>query len=71
MRKVYVVGIGQKQHFDMLFAAARKVGFVDDRVSLNHLGFGNGLPDRAEPTGTGVAGASKWPISVCLQVVTY
>jgi arginyl-tRNA synthetase len=56
-RAVYVVGIGQKQHFDMVFAAARKVGFVDDRISLEHLGFGNllastGLPFKTREGGT-------------------
>lgn len=39
-RMVYVVGLPQKQHFEMVFAAARKLGFAGEDVSLEHLGFG-------------------------------
>ncbi|MEK7732446.1 MAG: arginine--tRNA ligase, partial [Planctomycetota bacterium] len=39
-RIVYVVGLAQKQHFEMVFAAARKVGWVGPDVCLEHLGFG-------------------------------
>ena len=54
-RIVYVVGLAQKQHFDMLFAAVRQVGWVNDTVSLEHLGFGNmlGPDDRPFKTSEG------------------
>ncbi|MFQ5353159.1 MAG: arginine--tRNA ligase, partial [Candidatus Binatia bacterium] len=42
-RILYVVGLPQKQHFEMVFAAARKLGFAGDHVSLEHLGFGSVL----------------------------
>ena len=48
-RIVYVVGLAQKQHFEMLFAAARKVGWVGESISLQHLGFGNLLSARGKP----------------------
>jgi arginyl-tRNA synthetase len=48
-RIVYVVGLGQKQHFDMLFAAARKFGWVGPGVRLEHLGFGNMLSKAGTP----------------------
>ncbi|UCG15680.1 MAG: arginine--tRNA ligase [Phycisphaerales bacterium] len=42
-RLLYVVGIPQKQHFDMLFAAARKAGWAGEGVELTHIGFGSML----------------------------
>jgi len=42
-RLLYVVGLPQKQHFDMLFAAARKAGWAGDDVELTHIGFGSML----------------------------
>ena len=48
-RIVYVVGLGQKQHFEMLFAAARKVGWAGPDVRLEHLGFGNMLSKAGTP----------------------
>ncbi len=42
-RILYVVGLPQKQHFEMVFAGARKVGFAGDDVALEHLGFGSVL----------------------------
>ncbi len=42
-RILYVVGLPQKQHFEMVFAAAKKLGFAGDHVSLEHLGFGSVL----------------------------
>lgn len=38
-RVLYVTDAGQSQHFEMVFAAARKVGFVDES-SLEHVPFG-------------------------------
>jgi len=48
-RIVYVVGLAQKQHFEMVFAVARKVGWVGPEVRLEHLGFGNMLSKAGTP----------------------
>jgi arginyl-tRNA synthetase len=58
-RIIYVVGLAQKQHFDMLFAAARQVGWVDETVSLEHLGFGNMLAPDGRPFKTREGGTVK------------
>ncbi len=58
-RIVYVVGLSQKQHFDMLFAAARKVGWVGPDVRLEHLGFGNMLTQAGTPFKTREGGTIK------------
>ncbi len=42
-RVVYVVGAPQRQHFDMLFATLRKLGWVKDRVRLDYVPFGQVL----------------------------
>lgn len=39
-RVLYVTDAGQSQHFEMVFAAAEKAGFVSDSVSLEHVPFG-------------------------------
>ena len=39
-RVLYVTDAGQSQHFDMVFQAAKKAGFVPDHVSLEHVPFG-------------------------------
>lgn len=56
---IYVVGVSQKQHFDMLFAAARKIGWVDDEVQLEHVGFGNLLGSDGRPFKTREGGTVK------------
>jgi len=58
-RIVYVVGLAQKQHFEMVFAAARKVGWVGEDVSLEHLGFGNLLSATGKPFKTREGGTVK------------
>lgn len=58
-RIVYVVGLSQKQHFEMLFAAARKVGWVGPAVRLEHLGFGNMLAPGGQPFKTREGGTFK------------
>ena len=40
-RVIYVVDARQKQHFAMLFATARKAGWVDANTSLEHVPFGS------------------------------
>jgi len=40
-RIIYVTDLGQSLHFQMIFAAAKKAGWLDDRkVALDHVGFG-------------------------------
>jgi arginyl-tRNA synthetase len=44
---LYVVGVPQAQHFEMVFAVARMAGWLPDRVRCEHVTFGNVLgPDR-------------------------
>lgn len=58
-RIVYVVGLSQKQHFEMLFAAARKIRWVGADVRLEHLGFGNMLSKAGTPFKTREGGTIK------------
>ena len=58
-RLIYVVGLPQKQHFEMLFAAARQTGLVADDVSLQHLGFGSMLAASGQPFRTREGGTVK------------
>jgi arginyl-tRNA synthetase len=45
-RLLYVVGLPQRQHFQMIFQAAREAGWADDTVREEHIGFGSILgPD--------------------------
>ena len=39
-RVLYVTDAGQAQHFEMVFAAAKKAGFVSEKSSLEHVPFG-------------------------------
>jgi arginyl-tRNA synthetase len=39
-RVLYVTDAGQSQHFEMVFAVAKKAGFVPDGVLLEHVPFG-------------------------------
>jgi len=58
-RVIYVVGIAQKLHFDMVFAAARKAGWAGEGVALEHLGFGNVLSASGAPFKTREGGTVK------------
>jgi len=58
-RIIYVVGLPQKQHFEMLFAGARAVGFVGPDVQLEHLGFGSVLSASGKPFKTREGGTVK------------
>ncbi len=42
-RLLYVVGVPQKQHFEMLFAAGRKTGWLTDTCRAEHIMFGSVL----------------------------
>jgi arginyl-tRNA synthetase len=45
-RLLYVVGLPQRQHFQMIFEAAREAGWADESVREEHIGFGSVLgPD--------------------------
>eukprot|EP00970_Alexandrium_tamarense_P002682 scaffold376_cov199-Alexandrium_tamarense.AAC.6 len=39
-RVLYVTDAGQSQHFEMVFAAAKKAGFIAEPISLEHVPFG-------------------------------
>jgi arginyl-tRNA synthetase len=58
-RIIYVVGLPQRQHLAMVFAAARQAGFVGDDVSLTHLGFGHMLGPTGQPFKTREGGTVK------------
>jgi arginyl-tRNA synthetase len=58
-RILYVVGQTQKQHFAMVFDAARKVGWVTDDVVLQHLAFGSVLAATGKPFKTREGGTVK------------
>jgi len=58
-RIIYVVGVAQRQHFEMLFAAARRLGWAPPQVRLEHLGFGNLLASTGRPFKTREGGTVK------------
>ena len=58
-RIIYVVGLPQKQHFEMLFAAVRRAGWVGNDVQLRHLGFGSVLDSAGRPFKTREGGTVK------------
>ena len=58
-RIVYVVGLAQKQHFEMLFASVRMLGWVGEDVRLDHLAFGNVLSATGRPFKTREGGTAK------------
>ena len=48
-RMVYVTDARQRQHFQMVFAAARAAGWVSDDVRLDHVVFGSVLGEDGTP----------------------
>ena len=48
-RLIYVTDSRQKQHFAMLFAAGRQIGFVKPEHELNHVAFGTILGEDGKP----------------------
>jgi len=58
-RILYVVGLPQRQHFEMLFAGARAVGFVASDVELEHIAFGSVLSASGQPFKTREGGTVK------------
>ncbi|MCK4658051.1 MAG: arginine--tRNA ligase [Phycisphaerae bacterium] len=58
-RIVYVVGVTQKQHLQMLFAAGRKAGWAPANVLTEHLAFGSVLGPDGRPFKTREGGTVK------------
>jgi arginyl-tRNA synthetase len=56
-RIIYVVDARQSDHFDQVFGAARKAGFLPDKVRVEHVAFGTvlGLDGRPFKTREGTA----------------
>jgi arginyl-tRNA synthetase len=48
-RIIYVVDARQSDHFDQVFAVARKAGFLPDRVRTEHVAFGTVLGTDGKP----------------------
>jgi len=48
-RLIYVTDARQKQHFAMIFAAARKAGWADESIVLEHVPFGSILGEDHKP----------------------
>ncbi|MFA6176443.1 MAG: arginine--tRNA ligase, partial [Phycisphaerae bacterium] len=51
-RIIYVTDARQKLHFEMLFAVARKAGWVSDNIKLDHITFGSVLGEDGKPLKT-------------------
>ncbi len=49
---IYVTDARQKLHFEMLFTVARKAGWANDNVKLNHVMFGSVLGENGQPLKT-------------------
>lgn len=58
-RLIYVVGAPQKLHFEMLFAAARALGFAGPDVRLEHVSFGSVMGENRRPLKTREGGNIK------------
>ena len=58
-RVIYVVGAPQKLHFEMLFAAARALGWAGPEVALEHVMFGSVLGENRRPLKTREGGNIK------------
>ncbi|MFP4054337.1 MAG: arginine--tRNA ligase [Phycisphaerae bacterium] len=58
-RILYVTDSRQSLHFQQVFAVARKAGFVDEGVSLEHVGFGMMLGKDGRPFKTREGGTVK------------
>jgi arginyl-tRNA synthetase len=58
-RILYVTDSRQGLHFQQVFAVARKAGFVGDRVSLEHVGFGMMMGNDNRPFKTREGGTIK------------
>ncbi|WP_028709187.1 arginine--tRNA ligase [Propionicicella superfundia] len=48
-RIIYVVGAPQAHHFEQVFTVARRVGWLPERVSAEHVGFGSILGEDGKP----------------------
>lgn len=57
-RMIYVTGSEQIQHFQLVFAVARKAGYLPDHVSAEHVGFGMVLNAEGKRFSTRQGGAA-------------
>ncbi|WP_065204222.1 arginine--tRNA ligase [Shewanella woodyi] len=58
-RALYFVDLRQALHFQQVFKLARKANFVDDNISLEHMGFGTMNGDDGRPFKTRSGGVVK------------
>lgn len=58
-RLIYVTDLRQAQHFEMLFALARRAGWVDGTTELKHIGYGMILGQDRRPFKTRDGGTVK------------
>lgn len=58
-RVIYVTDVRQGEHFQKVFQAARKAGWLPEGVSLEHVGFGMILGDDKRPFKTRTGGTVK------------
>jgi arginyl-tRNA synthetase len=58
-RALYVVDQRQGLHFQQLFTLSRKAGYADDKISLEHVGFGVMLGEDNKPFKTRSGGTVK------------
>ncbi len=58
-RVVYVVGMTQQQHLQMVFAAGRQAGWVPPEVATEHIAFGSVLAQDGRPFKTREGGTVK------------
>lgn len=58
-RIIYVVGLPQKQHFEMVFAGSKALGLAHESVEMIHLAFGSVLSKSGQPFKTREGGTFK------------
>ena len=58
-RLLYVVGAPQRQHFRMVFAAARALGWLDGGARVEHVGFGSVLGADGRMLASRTGGAAR------------
>ncbi len=58
-RVIYITDVRQRDHFLLVFAGARKVGFAPESVRLEHVGFGMVLGNDRQPFKTRDGGTIK------------
>ena len=56
---IYVTDLGQSQHFEHMFAVAKKAGWLPDEIRIDHVGFGLVLKELIDENGQ-VTGREKF-----------